>query len=150
MSTAKNKSSQDMIISSSLLTAKKKKSQSRFGKTKKKMLFSDQDAFLNDKMKRKKNRIYSRSSAEMSTAQIPPQISFWQPWNPSPFFNGLCSVTLNVLPYVNDGIWLWYGEKWEIHVSELQMFLLYWKVDSTISWLQRDIIFNVYEFLFSL
>lgn len=55
MSTAKNKSSQDMIISSSLLTAKKKKkSQSRFGKTKKKMLFSDQDAFLNDKMKRKK------------------------------------------------------------------------------------------------
>lgn len=43
-----------MIISSSLLTAKKKKSQSRFGKTKKKMLFSDQDAFLNDKMKRKK------------------------------------------------------------------------------------------------
>lgn len=55
MSTAKNKSSQDMIISSSLLTAKKKKNPSLdLERQKKKMLFSDQDAFLNDKMKRKK------------------------------------------------------------------------------------------------
>lgn len=70
-----------------------------------------------------------------------PQISFWQPWNPSPLFTGLWSTAPTVFPYVNHAAFLWREvNKRNTHsqASNISTAL----EDGTISWLQREEIFE--------
>lgn len=132
MSSVKNKNSRDVIIPHQL--RKKNPCPNLQNQI---LLFWDQDAFLNDSVQRRKRKACTGSSAIQKRSQI----SSWQPWNPSPFFTGLCRTAPTVFPYVNHAAPLWREVNkrntysWPSNLSAALK-------DGTTFWLHRKVIFE--------